>query len=252
MIVVIADSTTTSAMPAGSSRPIGCLRSMRISMCRPWFFRRTAEGASSVAAIAGELARVAQGRSSPSPSATTSSRALDREAPSHPARLPPASGAASSSKLAGKAMTFCAAHRVVALAALRAAVVGDRVGAVERVVEAAPARIGGIQRIARVHHRHDQLRPGDLGDLRIDIGGRDCEGGAFRQEVADLAQEGLVGVEIEGLVAAAGMPGVDLGLQLVALREKFAIARREIVDDRVEAGPEIFRARRRSPAALRR
>jgi hypothetical protein len=34
-----------------------------------------------------------------------------------------------------------------------------RVGAVERVIEAAPARIGGVQRIARIGDRHHQLRP---------------------------------------------------------------------------------------------
>ena len=64
-----------------------------------------------------------------------------------------------------------AAHRVVVGAALAAAVLGDRVGAVERVVQAAPARIGGVQRVARVGHRHHELRAGDGADLGIDVGG---------------------------------------------------------------------------------
>ena len=41
MIVVIADSSTTSLMPAASVEPTGESGSMRISMCRPWFFSST-------------------------------------------------------------------------------------------------------------------------------------------------------------------------------------------------------------------
>ena len=74
-------------------------------------------------------------------------------------------------------MTFAPRSRIVAAALLGAVRLGDGVGAVERVVERAPARIGGVQRIARIHHRHDQLRPGDHGDLGIDIGGGDLKAG---------------------------------------------------------------------------
>ena len=73
-----------------------------------------------------------------------------------------------------------AARLVVALAALLARVMRDRIGAVERVVEAAPARIGRVQRIARVGQGHDELRPADLADLLVDIGGLDRLGRAAR------------------------------------------------------------------------
>jgi hypothetical protein len=55
-----------------------------------------------------------------------------------------------------------AAHRVVGRAARGTAVLGEGVGTVERVVQRAPARVGGIQRVARVEQRHHQLRPGLL------------------------------------------------------------------------------------------
>ena len=43
-----------------------------------------------------------------------------------------------------------APHRIEGLAACRACVVGDRIGAVKRIVKAAPARVSGVQRIAGV------------------------------------------------------------------------------------------------------
>ena len=64
---------------------------------------------------------------------------------------------------------------------------GQRIGAVQRIVQAAPARIGGIQQEAGVEDRDDQLRPCALGDFRIDIGGVDRKGGRFGQQIADLA-----------------------------------------------------------------
>ena len=49
MIVVIADSSTTSATPALSVDPTGVDGSMTISMCRPWLTSRTCDGASVLA-----------------------------------------------------------------------------------------------------------------------------------------------------------------------------------------------------------
>ena len=68
-----------------------------------------------------------------------------------------------------------AAHRVVGRAALGAAVLGDGVRPVQRVVERPPARVRSVQRVARIEHRDDQLRPGDRRDLGIDVGGRDLD-----------------------------------------------------------------------------
>ena len=40
--------------------------------------------------------------------------------------------------------------------------VAERVRAVQGVVQRAPSRVGGVDRVAGVGHRHDQLRAGDL------------------------------------------------------------------------------------------
>jgi hypothetical protein len=53
---------------------------------------------------------------------------------------------------------------------------GDRIGAIERVIQAAPARIGGIEQEARVEDRHDQLRPGGLRQFGVNIGRIDRKG----------------------------------------------------------------------------
>ena len=80
-----------------------------------------------------------------------------------------------------------AANGVVAAALLGAVVLGDDVRAVERVVEAAPARVRGVQRVARVVDGHDELRAGERRDLGIDVRGRHLERRPDGHEIADLA-----------------------------------------------------------------
>ncbi|KAG1173677.1 hypothetical protein G6F35_016731 [Rhizopus arrhizus] len=75
-----------------------------------------------------------------------------------------------------------AAVGVVALAGV-ARRGGNGVGAVERVVQAAPARVGGVQRVARIRHRHDQLRAGLLRDFGVDVVGRGLHAGRLRQQI---------------------------------------------------------------------
>ena len=112
----------------------------------------------------------------------------------------------------------------------------ERVGAVQRVVERAPAGIGGVERVPRVHHRHHQLRTGHGRDLRIDPRSGDLERLSGRDQVADLAQEGLVRGGVEARVRA--MPRVDPLLQALPHRERFGIARGEPPDQRGQPGPE--------------
>ena len=45
----------------------------------------------------------------------------------------------------------------------------DRIAAVQRIVQAAPARIGGVEQEAGVEDRHDELRPGGGRDLGVDM-----------------------------------------------------------------------------------
>jgi hypothetical protein len=129
------------------------------------------------------------------------------------------------------------AARGVVAGAARCTFVGDRIGAVERIIEAAPARVGGIQGVARVHDRHDELRSCDGRDLRVDVLRGRREILALGHEVADLAKEALVRLETEGPVVLV-VPGVDPGLQLVAPGQERAVARCEVVDDRCQRRPE--------------
>ena len=136
-----------------------------------------------------------------------------------------------------------AAHRIVAAAARRAAVFRNRVGAIQRVVQAAPARVGGIQRIARVGHRHYELRPGDAGDLGIDAAGVDRDLARLRLQIADLVQEREIGRLVDrqgaGLAARMGtMPTIDLLLQGVAAVQQRMVARRQLAHQHAEALPE--------------
>ena len=62
-----------------------------------------------------------------------------------------------------------AADYVEVSGALRAVGFGDGVGAVKRVVQAAPARIRGVECVALVRERHDELRAGLRGDFGVDV-----------------------------------------------------------------------------------
>ena len=64
-------------------------------------------------------------------------------------------------KIAHEADDLRAAQRVVGAGAARAVRLRDDIGAVEGVVEASPARIGGIQGVARIVDGHHQLRAGE-------------------------------------------------------------------------------------------
>ena len=130
-----------------------------------------------------------------------------------------------------------AARLVVALAAL-ARIMRDRVGAVEGIIKAAPARIGRVQRIAGVGEGHDELRAADLADFLVDIRGLDLLRRGLRQQIADLLQERRIGVHVERLALVGAMPVVDLRLQRVADGEQFAVLRPQFPDDGGKPGPE--------------
>jgi hypothetical protein len=133
------------------------------------------------------------------------------------------------------------AHRVKATAALGALGLGDRVGAVERVVQAAPARIGGIKGVAGIGDGHHELRAGERRNFRIDAARRDGERRRLGLEVADAGEEGAIGRCIDRAGAMLFVPGVDRSLHFVALQQQRPVHRGEIMDDRREASPESAR-----------
>ncbi len=131
-----------------------------------------------------------------------------------------------------------AALRIVTLSRRFRSVARNGVGAVKRIVERTPARVRGIQCIARVADRHHELRPGDGCDFGIHIGGVDREGGAFGDEIADVLQKAFVRGFVDVASATIPVPAVDFRLQFVAARQQPAIDRREVVNDAIETLPE--------------
>ena len=119
--------------------------------------------------------------------------------------------------------------------------VAQRIGAIQRVIQRPPAGIGGVQRVARIHHRNHQLRPGDLRHFGIDIGGFNREIGAFGHQIADIGQKITVTRAIPDLFAAAKVPAVNLSLQRLAPIQQGAVPRAKITDQRGKPGPECGR-----------
>ena len=64
----------------------------------------------------------------------------------------------------------------------------QRVGAVERVEQRAPAGVRGVERVPRDRRRDDELRARHLGDLAVHPGDGDARL-LLRQQVADLGEE---------------------------------------------------------------
>ena len=120
---------------------------------------------------------------------------------------------------------------IVTTSSLLAIVFADRIGAVQRVVETAPARIGRVQSKAGIGDRHDQLRARDLGDLPVHVLGLDLERVSLGNEVTDLAQEADVFVVRPGLSLPREMPVVDRALDFHALVEQRAVEGCQVTDD---------------------
>ena len=114
-----------------------------------------------------------------------------------------------------------------------------RVGAIEGVIQADPARIGSIKCITRVADRHHQLRPGGGRNLDIYMAGVDCERGRLIDQITDATQKRRMRRDIEWLLAMFVPPLVDLRLQRIALGQQRLIARRKGEQDGFDAGPEL-------------
>ncbi len=135
---------------------------------------------------------------------------------------------------AGAGDDLSAAFDVIAARVRRLA---QRVRAVEGVIQAAPARIGGVQQVAGVGQGHDQLRPSQGRDLGVDVRRLGPNAVAFRLDVADLAQIGLIGRLIR-LARIGAMPVVQLALQLVAAFQKVAVAAAKLSQQSLDTSPE--------------
>lgn len=83
------------------------------------------------------------------------------------------------------------------------------VGSVHGVVERTPSGIRGVQCVARVHDRHDELRAGNGRDLCIDVARVNRERSAFRHQIPDFFEKPSIGSFIQSLPGACSVPAVN-------------------------------------------
>ena len=140
-------------------------------------------------------------------------------------------------KVPGPGDHALAALRIVPFA-LCLAVSRNGVGAVERVIQRAPSRIGCIECVPRIANRHHKLRAGDSGDFRVDIRSIDLESRTLGHEIADLPEKRFVSGLVEVAAAPSSIPVIDLCLQLVTPLQQRAIERSELLNDAVQAPPK--------------
>ena len=114
------------------------------------------------------------------------------------------------------------------------------IGAIKSVVQAAPARVRGVESKAGVERGDDQLRPCHCGDFGIDICGVDAEWRGFGDEVTDVGQERLISCRVPRLPRPCAMPCVDLCLKVVALGEQRPVDRRKTGKDVGKTRPQHF------------
>ncbi len=79
-----------------------------------------------------------------------------------------------------------------------------------------------------------------MGDFFVHVLRSGLEIVGLWQQVTDFLKESLVGRGVVGLAFAGLVPGVDLGLQLVALGEEGFVLWSEVVDDLFSTCPELL------------
>ena len=137
-----------------------------------------------------------------------------------------------------------AADRVVGTGTLPAVGLRHGIGAIQGVIERSPARIGRVQRVARVQERHHQLGPGHQGQFGVDLSGRDRHMLRGRQQVANALEQRSVchcHCRVRHRARMRPVPVVDLALQPVALGQQAGVAGSHVGHDGVEARPEARR-----------
>ena len=139
---------------------------------------------------------------------------------------------------AGEGNDLGAALFVVAGALFTAIGLRNRVGSIERVVQAAPAGIGGIERVAGIQDGHHKLRAGLEREFVVDVGGGGLHVGRLGHEVADALKKGAVGEHVLNRTWVGLVPSVQLSLQALALGQQGDVARGQVGDDGIKPPPE--------------
>jgi hypothetical protein len=131
-----------------------------------------------------------------------------------------------------------ASFGIIAFPLLATVVFRDHIGAVQRVIQTAPAGIGGIQGITGIHYGYDQLWPGHYGDLVIHVGCGNSKILTFRNEITNVGQKRLVFISIDELALPFPMPGVDLALQLFPFRQQSLVPGRQVIQNLRKRAPK--------------
>ena len=127
------------------------------------------------------------------------------------------------------------ARRIIALAL---GLAFDRVGAIQRIIERAPACVGRVQGKACIHHRNNQLRSGDGCDFRVNVLGIHGERRGLIHEIANLFQERLIFSCIDRLALTLFVPSINLLLQIIALGQKCGVLGHQVMQHLRIARPE--------------
>src|SRR5690606_37249138 len=133
---------------------------------------------------------------------------------------------------------FFATHRIVAAFAAGAVFFADGIGAIQGVIQAAPARIGGIQGIADIGNGNHQLRATLVGNVVINIGRTDLEIGRYGFQVTDFFQKRLISGHIFNRAGVLAVPAVKFGLDAVALGKQCLVFGGQVVNQGIKALPE--------------
>ena len=72
-------------------------------------------------------------------------------------------------KVAGPLDDLVTTNWVVSASPDSAVFFGNDIGTIQRIVERAPARVGRVERVARVHHRNNKLWSRDLCNFGIHV-----------------------------------------------------------------------------------
>ena len=118
---------------------------------------------------------------------------------------------------------------------------GNHVRAVEGVVEAAPARVRGVQRVAGVVDGDDELRSGERADLGVHVLGRDAEGLRLGEEVARRLEVRAVGTGVPRLARPLAVPAIEPRLMRGSDVEEPPVLGGELRDDAAEGLPHRVR-----------
>ena len=112
----------------------------------------------------------------------------------------------------------------------------QRIGAIERIIQASPPRIGSIQRKARVQRRHNQLRSRHRRHFGIHIGGINRERRRLGHQITNFAQKSPIRLLLERV---RFVPRIDLRLQIIPLRQQGPVYRRKACQNRRQSVPQM-------------